>query len=307
MISVAIATLDRAFALREISLPSLLRQEYADFEVIVWDASENDESEKVCEVMRGAFEVKGAALRYFKAPRRGTASQRNDAVATAEGDIIFFFDDDCEMSVDSLSALSACFASLPLVPGAGIPLLNRNPESGNSRILGFATLLFGMKNNQLRRKINSYGGLSLPIKDLPGTAEWLSGGSMGFRREVFEKLRLDERLETFDSYALGEDYDFSHRVMLEYGEPLMVTNGGYVIHHSAPGKKLAGVEKIAAHFFNASLIRMNFGRYGKRFGLVSRAWGAFGTILMLMYQGTSPLDIVKGVKMASREIRKYRT
>ncbi|MDR3075862.1 MAG: glycosyltransferase, partial [Synergistaceae bacterium] len=79
MISVIIPTMNRADALGKTSLPSLLRQNNADFEVIVWDASEGGESAEVCERLREDFAAMGASLRYHKAPRRGSASQRNDA------------------------------------------------------------------------------------------------------------------------------------------------------------------------------------------------------------------------------------
>ena len=41
-ISVIIATRNRAKALKNISVRSLIKQTYRNFEVIVWDASDND-------------------------------------------------------------------------------------------------------------------------------------------------------------------------------------------------------------------------------------------------------------------------
>ena len=55
MISVIIATLNRAKALKELSLRSLLKQTYRDFEVIVWDASDWDDSRVLCESLAGEF------------------------------------------------------------------------------------------------------------------------------------------------------------------------------------------------------------------------------------------------------------
>ncbi|MDR1650615.1 MAG: glycosyltransferase, partial [Synergistaceae bacterium] len=182
MISVVIATMNRAAALRRFSLASLLRQTEPNFEVIVWDASADDDTAGVCESLIREFEKIGSQLRYFKAPRKGSASQRNDGFTAAEGDIVFYIDDDCELSADAISSLCACFRSFPWLNGAGLPMLNKTPSSGNSSLIALATRLFGMKNHLLRRTINRYGGLSLPIKDLPGPAEWLSGGSMAFRK-----------------------------------------------------------------------------------------------------------------------------
>jgi glycosyltransferase involved in cell wall biosynthesis len=304
MISVVIATLNRADALRDVSLPSLMRQRSGHFEIIVWDASDCDDSRKVCESFAEEFDKKGALLRYFKAPRRGSASQRNDAADSASGDIVFFIDDDCEAPIDGLASLSACFESYDWLMGAGLPWINLSPASGNSAIKKMAVRMFWMRNNCFQRVISKSGGLSLPLKDLAGTAEWLSGGSMAYRREVFDRLKLDERLQTFGGYALGEDVDFSHRVVLEFGKPLMVTGNNPVIHHAAKGGRISGPDQAAAHFFNPALIRGNFKRYGKRFNFFCVLWGTIGTILLLLYTGCSFADMVRGIKMASRAMKK---
>ena len=304
MISIVIATLNRADALNTISLPSLLRQDMNDFEVVVWDASKDDASKKVCQTFYNAFSEKKIALRYFKAPRQGLASQRNDASQTATGDIVFFIDDDCEVSVDAIRSLDVCFKSFPWLYGAGLPMLNKTPASGNSTLLKFATRLFGMKNGELRRKINRAGGLSLPIKDLPGPAEWLSGGSMAYRKTVFNKLEFEERLETFGGYALGEDVDFSHRVMLEFNQPLMVVNGGYVIHHKAiGGDRNVGINKIAAFYHNPEIIRRNFEAYGEKFGHLWIKWDHLATVLAFLRNGVSLADIRKGKRLAMERLK----
>jgi glycosyltransferase involved in cell wall biosynthesis len=302
---VIIATLNRAEALRDISLPSLLRQNCGNFEIIVWDASDTDDSHKVCECLAEQFDKKDIRLNYFKAPRKGSASQRNDAIDRAAGDIIFFIDDDSETSADAIYSILMCFDSFPWLNGVGLPMLNKTPASGNSAALKFAALLFGMKNNQLQRKINRYGGLSLPLKDLAGPAEWLSGGSMSFRKKVFEKVRFDERLETFGGYALGEDYDLSYRVMLEFGQPHLVSCWGYVIHHAAAGNRITGIKESAAHFFNAELIRGNFRKYGKTFNLLWIAWGSLGTFLFLLKSGTNLWNILCGIKVAHNKIKEF--
>jgi len=82
-ISVIIATRNRADALEKISLPSLAKQDFKDFEVIIWDASDDDKSKIVVENFIQSHP--DMIVRYFKAPRVGSASQRNDAVKVARG------------------------------------------------------------------------------------------------------------------------------------------------------------------------------------------------------------------------------
>jgi hypothetical protein len=126
---------------------------------------------------------------------------------------------------------------------------------------------------------------------------------MAFRSTVFERLHFDERLQVFGGYSLGEDFDFSHRVMMEFGQPLMVASGGLVVHHSAKGGRITGSKRAAAHFFNPSHIRNNFKQYGERYSFLHRVWAAFGTILFLIHFGCSVGDIVKGAAMALKEMK----
>lgn len=304
MISVIIATINRSDALREISLPSLLRQDSEGFEIIVWDASEDDLSRDVCESEKEKFRDRRIDLRYFHAPRKGLASQRNDAVSAANGSEVYFIDDDCEVSVDAVRSLDNCFRSFPWLMGGGVPMLNKTPSSGSSSLLKLAARMFGMKNSELCRKVTRAGGLSLPIKDLPGPAEWLSGGSMGYRRFVFDEMKFDERLETFGGYALGEDVDFSHRIFLRYKQPLMVTNGGYVIHHSAAGgDRNIGANRVAATIFNRIIIRKNFESLGAKFSKVAIAWAGFGDLLSNI-RSAKVSDLRNGRKMAKEALKR---
>ena len=58
MISVIIATKNRDEALKSISLPSLLRQDTSDFEVILWDGSDSEKSRRVAEQYVSLFKEK---------------------------------------------------------------------------------------------------------------------------------------------------------------------------------------------------------------------------------------------------------
>ena len=100
IVSVIIATRNRSEALETISLPSLAKQSFKDFEVIIWDASDDDKSKVV--VKNFIKSHPDMVVRYFKAPRTGLPSQRNDAVKVAKGEIIYFIDDDSELSVDAI-------------------------------------------------------------------------------------------------------------------------------------------------------------------------------------------------------------
>ena len=61
-------------------------------------------------------------VRYFKAPRAGLPAQRNDAVREARGEIVFFIDDDSEVSPDGIAALRDMFARQERPAGGCLPL-----------------------------------------------------------------------------------------------------------------------------------------------------------------------------------------
>lgn len=250
MISVIIATKNRDAALRDISLPSLLAQDTVDFEVIIWDASDSDRSEKVSGVFAPRFGKKGVLFRYFKAPRVGSVSQRNDAVAVACGDIVFFIDDDSEVSSDGLTSLAKCFDNNPTCMGAGLRIVDGSEEKRTSasmqdRIKEKLYTKFGYVKKRIVHPSGSSKGLTAP----PGPAEWLGGGAMAFRRDVFHTMKLNEKLETFGGHAVSEDVEFTHRVFLRFGTPLLVPSEGYVLHHEVPEARDGFSEKKAAMFF----------------------------------------------------------
>ena len=120
LLSVVIATKNRAEELRTISLPSLAKQDTRDFEVIVWDASEDNRSEQVVQALAVAHP--DIPFLYFKAPRNGLCAQRNDAVKVARGEIVFFIDDDSEVSPDGIAALRDTFEGQAALSGACLPL-----------------------------------------------------------------------------------------------------------------------------------------------------------------------------------------
>jgi len=258
MISVVIATINRSNELREISLPSLLGQDIDDFEVIVWDASKDDLSLGVVRDMEPLFREKGVSLTFHRAPRRGSASQRNDAVKSAKGRIVFFMDDDSEVSPDGIRGLSDCFGKYPYAMGAGLVVQEvvdgmnlSEPRSATEKLKDRFYRLAGYKRT---RKVHP-SGTAKGLWAGPGPAEWLSGCSMAFRRQVFDDIRFNERMETFGPYASGEDIEFSHRVFLKYGEPLRIAEKGMLVHRPSPVPRFPVNERyVAARILNRYLI-----------------------------------------------------
>ena len=306
-ISVIIATRNRADALETISLPSLVKQDFKDFEVIIWDASNDDKSKIVVEKYIQSHP--DMVIRYFKAPRVGSASQRNDAVKVAKGEIVFFIDDDSEVSPDGISTLIEVFEDKSVF-GAGLPLKN----SGNKQILPFRKLLsrlydliFRLPHGSKKRKVMLSGWNIWPSNnDNPGKAEWLSGCSMGFRKTVFDKISFNEELQKFGGYALGEDVEFSHRLFRNKIK-IVISQKGYIIHREAKDGRLENERIFAAQIYNHFIIwRTAIFPYNK-LSIFVYLWSLFGELLRNYINGVfkSNKKRIKGTSMGIKAIIKH--
>jgi GT2 family glycosyltransferase len=307
-ISVIIATRNRAEALEKISLPALAKQTFKDLEVILWDASDNENS---AEVIKGFPELN---IRYVKAPRVGSCSQRNDAVKVARGEIIYFIDDDSEPSPEVLEAIYEAMSTGELA-GCSPPVHNSCPLKRKALrsilrktfgLIKFFLKFLLLKEERWRRVVRKSGRNAWPIKETPLGAQWLSGCSMAFRKEVFADHLFDEELQKFGGYALGEDVMFTYRLYRE-GAIIKVLSKGRLLHHNEPGGRMNLANLYAAKIFNYYLIwKKNIYPYDKEsilaFSLatISTACEAF---LKLFIGQSAPL---KGVLLGLKEIIKYK-
>jgi GT2 family glycosyltransferase len=181
-----------------------------------------------------------------------------------------------------------------------LPLINK--FSGNFRrkrgVIGaikkiFYRPFFG--RDAMRREIRYSTNNAMPMMDAPGTADWLSGCCMAYRASVFGELQFDERLQRFGGYAMGEDVDFSHRVALKFGEPLLVVPEGHVVHHNSSGGRIGGERaRIAAMYYNTKIIRENFTKYAE-YGLLPFLWEQrVGRTIAMLAGGYSFADMAGG-------------
>jgi glycosyltransferase involved in cell wall biosynthesis len=253
-VSVVIATKNREEQLRTVSLASLAQQDSTDFEVIVWDASDNDRSRKLVEEF--AAQNAGIRVRYFKAPRVGLARQRNDALKEAAGDVVFFIDDDSEVSPDGIRALADLFDANPRLAGGCLPLVYNFPagtKPASQRVTGrFAWFVRGYY--RMFEPAKKASGYFPPDPPVPSSIGYLFGCDMAFRKETLATHHFDERLQRFSNYVICDDLIFS-RVLLQEGREFGVASNGYVIHRAASGGRFqVGFDTGRVEGYNAGLV-----------------------------------------------------
>lgn len=309
-VSVIIATMNRADALREISLPSLAKQIFKDFEVIIWDASDDDKSKIVVEKFIQSHP--DMIIKYFKAPRKGSASQRNDAVKVAKGEIVFFIDDDSEVSENGLEGLKNEFANNKDIMGVGLLLkgiLCSPCKYVKCYLRRSYYWIFRLPNCfSKKRRVYLSGWNTLNKNDKTGEAEWLSGCSMAYRKFIFSKFSFQEKLEKFGGYALGEDVYLSHS-LFRNGYILKIIDNGYVIHHSVEGGRLESEKKVAAMLYNQYILWKNVIFPKRKISLIVYGWSLIGEITFYGLTGFFPgkHDRIRGILIGLKAIWEERS
>ena len=102
-ISVVIPTFNRPEALRD-ALAGLQGSDFADFEVLVMDQSDDTETENI------VAQFGDARMRHCHMNRRGACPARNAGAAMAHAPLVAFLDDDCVPDTTWLSKIVAAFA-----------------------------------------------------------------------------------------------------------------------------------------------------------------------------------------------------
>jgi glycosyltransferase involved in cell wall biosynthesis len=116
-VSVIIPTYNRADSLA-VTLQSLIDQTYPveKFEIIVSDNHSTDDTPEV--VQRFVHNPRGVAVRYLHEPRLGVHYARNSAALIANGELLYYTDDDVVAEPDMLIELVSVFDMDPQVASA---------------------------------------------------------------------------------------------------------------------------------------------------------------------------------------------
>jgi GT2 family glycosyltransferase len=203
--SLIIITLDRSELLRR-TLDGLTRQTRPVDEILVIDNGPSGETERAVRSFVGRLPV-----RYIAEPKRGYGRARNRGLTEAQGEIIYFLDDDCVPEPDWAAAL------LGVLEAGGADL------AGGSRSPGQPGLAARLEY------LSTDGPVLSPLLRA-GPARHLSTSNLVLRRDVVEKVgQFDATL------VMCEDRDFTTRARTRgfrlYYEPRARVTHFAPIHH----------------------------------------------------------------------------
>ena len=249
--AVIIATKNRSAEIAQYALASLERSAFRDFVCVVWDASDDERTREVAEGVAWTF-----PLRYFRAPRLGSSSQRNDAVAYVGEQIpsvryVLFIDDDCELSRDALNGILTTFEET----GALVVNLPMHPheERRRSRISAWMKRRWGWDRHGATDFLYNYG---FEEEARGEEMDWASGGGMAVDIDVFRRFRcfFPEDFQRFGGYALGEDFAFSFFLHKKMGMRIVNSLEGHFLHYPAQGARLNVANMAASKWYNFHLL-----------------------------------------------------
>lgn len=176
-------------------IDSIVRQPPQDWELIV--VAQGDDQRLLDEISRRSAVDKRVRLIHMR--QFGRSRALNEGVKSAQGDIIAFTDDDCEVAPDWLLTIEQCFRQEPnvgLLAGDLVP--NRQKGFAISTCPAAFTIECIYRPSEL--------GYEGP----PGF--YLTGGNVAVRRAAFEKIGpFDEYLGPGTEFPAAEDVDYALR------------------------------------------------------------------------------------------------
>lgn len=212
----------------------------------------------------------------YRHTRPGLTYQRNQGALLAQGEVIYFFDDDVILAVNYLEEMNKVFIEKPQYGGGmgtifplgcyrwwinlarALFLLQRNYTHGHFTASGMPT--------------HAYGGVD--FKDV----EVLGGCCMSFRSEVLKKHTFDEALQF---YGYMEDCDFSYRVSRSW--PLFYNPRAVLEHCESPLNRDSIVDNKAMFIANYSYLFFKNFYPGRSSKLFAYAWSICGLFLEALF------------------------
>ncbi|MCL2009163.1 MAG: glycosyltransferase [Synergistaceae bacterium] len=309
VIAVVIPTKNRGEAVEKYALASLARSSFRDFVCVIWDASDDDLTSDLVKGRSWGFDIQ-----YFKAPRKGLTSQRNDAVRHVLSAFpgvkhVVFMDDDSELSKDALSGVAETFEKQNALL-VNIPVKAPTPFSWRARLSLAMKRLLGMNRHGATSFLYNYGGEDEPAGC---NADWAGGCGMGVDVSVFRDMRVffPEEFQRFGGYALGEDLAFSLYVSKKLGGRLINSLRGHLYHHVTGPPRLNIQNMAASKWYNFHLLFDAIyvdGEQKRPPKLRFKLFMAAAALKLLVRARSFDLpSVLRGISEARAALRRYRS
>lgn len=271
-VSIIICTLNNYAGLNNV-LNLLHSQKLKPYEIIIVHGEDND---SVYQVVKNWTSQKEIKIVYTRA-ERSLVKQRNIGITTAQGDVLFFLDDDVIFEKNFISEIIEYYKknwenSLGGVQGT---IINNKNFSLLKNIRKIFLLDVNNGNGILQKSaFPSFLSESNKIQEV----EIFNGCQMTFKRSAIGNERF---LKEFEKYWWGDDIEFSYRISRKY--KLYQLPHTKIIHNSS-SPSYEGLRKIwKMSVINRKII---FDKYFKlkKINYIYYYWSTIGTLMVVLSQ-----------------------
>ena len=272
-LSVVICTYGRSSTLFDV-LKDLSKQKIRPFEVIIVDQSPDSSVKNTVEQLRKELKYNLCFTGAQSYPKSLTIS-RNIGIGEISKDsqIVMFLDDDVRLDINYIDAVLEVFDRYDAY---GVTGYLDQPKFIIPRIVN---IIFHFASYR-GRVLHSSEAESIAQIERETDVQWLSGCNMSYKKEVFNKLKFDEKLKR---WSYKEDVDFSYRVYKEYGK-LYVTPDAKVIHLSDNTARIPKPYEVLMKLaYRLYFSKKHFPNSTKNSVLFW--WSMVGTCIQEMFQG----------------------
>ena len=218
-VSVIVCTYNRAQSLRAalVSLNDMFVPADLDWEILIVDNNSTDDTRGVTARFKQSTQIN---VRYVFESCQGLTHARNAGVKAATGDLLFFIDDDVEVTSNWLTEMKSAFDRYPVIGVGGKVPLKENLQKPSWWMPDYDGAL---------GKFDA--GDKVILSDDSYTSIIGIGANLGFKRFVFEKYGLfhSNLGRKKGTLSMGEDVEFVQRI--KSSEELTMYYPGAVVYH----------------------------------------------------------------------------
>jgi GT2 family glycosyltransferase len=281
--SVVICTLNRPVEIQRCA-SSIALQSRKPQQVIVVDAGDlGPAKQRVKEICDQA----GIEFVYCQ-DQPSTTRQRNRGAMLAEGEILFFLDDDVELDPDYIAEIVDLYEldqSGKLGGASGVLIPGPSPSSSFWKVFAWLFMLAETRRDVGTRLKPSHFPVHATGLTGPRYSEILPSTAVSYRAGVFKRYLFDVHLT---GYVMAEDIDLSYRVSRAY--KLVLTPDATFGHSKSPVSRNSPREHEKRRLlFTQYFFQKNLG--DSRWRHLARYWSLLGLGMRYFYLGLRQRDM----------------
>ncbi|AKB17616.1 glycosyltransferase family 2 protein [Methanosarcina sp. WWM596] len=279
-ISVVIPTYNRSEELKS-AVESVLDQSTPANEIIVVDNGNDSKTEDILQFYSN--NKSNTQIRYLKNHVNSVSVARNIGGQNAQGDIIFFLDDDDKFDTYYIEEIIQIYSDCP---NALIVQGNLAKEISKSNIIILWNNIWNLYSKffyifsfskNMKKVLPSGKNVSPSYCDKVINCQWASGGCSSVKKKVFNEFLYDNNLI---KYSYGEDVDFSYRIYKKYPQSIYLAPKAKLLYKGSfnkgtPLKQAIIMEKA----YNLYFVSKNL---GKPINYILFFWSEIGMFLQDM-------------------------